>query len=229
LLPDGGTPRRFDGDENLPQERLRVVMQARTLAEVHDAMNSPVSVAVAMLNTTFKRGNPWINEFYSVPKAQAGAYSIMMRTPIDEHYTDGTEDEGQSGELIVPEGRTLSPEEQEIANLLVGEGRRVEALVESTTTGDRTADFIVDGVRTELKTVSNMTTSDLSGRLSSRIMDGRGQATHIIIDARNQAGMTQELAERGVRRAYGRDNQLGGTIMQIRVIGNGFDITVPRQ
>jgi filamentous hemagglutinin len=56
----------------------------------------------------------------------------------------------------------------------------------------------------------------------------RGQATQIVVDARGQAGMTQEIAEQGIRRAYGADNKLGGKIYSIRVIGPGFDITVPR-
>ena len=31
--------------------------------------------------------------------------------------------------------------------------------------------------------------------------DGRGQATQFVVDARGQAGMTQEVAERGIGRA----------------------------
>ena len=30
------------------------------------------------------------------------------------------------------------------------------------------------------------------------------------------------------RRAYGADNKVGGKIQSIRVVGDGFDITVPR-
>ena len=64
--------------------------------------------------------------------------------------------------------------------------------------------------------------------MASRIMDGPGQASHILVDVRRQAGMTQEIAERGVRRAYAADNKSGGRIQFIRVIGDGFDITVHR-
>jgi hypothetical protein len=59
-------------------------------------------------------------------------------------------------------------------------------------------------------------------------MDARGQGTQIIVDASDQAGMTRSIAERGIRRAYGADNKLGGKIRSIRVIGMGFDITIPR-
>ncbi|MCL4859212.1 MAG: hypothetical protein KJZ93_07385 [Caldilineaceae bacterium] len=98
---------------------------------------------------------------------------------------------------------------------------------ESTQQGVRTADFLVDGVRTELKTISNLTSPDLSGALGRRILEGAGQAPHIIADVRQQAGLTRALAERAVRRAFGADS--ARRIQQIRVIGHEFDLTVPRQ
>lgn len=130
---------------------------------------------------------------------------------------------GGGGRLIVPAGRTLSAEETAIANQLVAEGHTVEALAESSV---RTADFLVDGVRTELKSISNITSPDPSGALGRRILDGAGQAPNIIADVRQQAGMTEELARRAARRAYGADQ--GGRIQNIRLIGQGFDVTVPR-
>ena len=59
-------------------------------------------------------------------------------------------------------------------------------------------------------------------------MDAQGQAPNVIVDVRQQSGMTREIAERGIRRAYGADNASGAKIQSIRVIGNGFDVTVPR-
>jgi hypothetical protein len=110
---------------------------------------------------------------------------------------------GGPGRLIVPAGRTLSAEETAIANQLVAEGHTVEALAEGAA---RTADFLVDGVRTELKSISNITSPDPSGALGRRILDGAGQAPNIIADVRAQAGMTEELARRATRRAYGADS-----------------------
>jgi hypothetical protein len=130
---------------------------------------------------------------------------------------------GGGARLIIPAGRTLSAEETAIANQLVAEGHTVEALAESTV---RTADFLVDGVRTELKSISNITSGDPSGALGRRILDGAGQAPHIIADVRQQAGMTLELAQRAARRAYGADR--AGRIQSVRLIGQGFDVTVPR-
>jgi contact-dependent growth inhibition (CDI) system CdiA-like toxin len=130
---------------------------------------------------------------------------------------------GGPGRLIVPAGRTLSAEETAIANQLVAEGHTVEALAESTT---RTADFLVDGVRTELKSISNITSPDPSGALGRRILDGAGQAPNIIADVRAQADMTEELARRAARRAYGADS--AHRIQSVRLIGQGFDVTIPR-
>jgi hypothetical protein len=130
---------------------------------------------------------------------------------------------GGPGRLIVPAGRTLSAEETAVANQLVAEGHTVEALAEGTA---RTADFLVDGVRTELKSISNITSSDPSGALGRRILDGAGQAPNIIADVRAQAGMTEELARRAARRAYGADS--AHRIQSIRLIGQGFDVTIPR-
>jgi len=81
----------------------------------------------------------------------------------------------------------------------------------------------------ELKTISGVAKIDsnsLSGAISSRVMQGRGQASHILVDARNQVGMTKEIAERGIDRAFGADRATGDKIDSIRIIGEGFDITV---
>ena len=131
--------------------------------------------------------------------------------------------------LIMDAGATLSQDELRIVGKLLQEGRTVRVLAESTKDGVRTADFIVDGVKTELKTISNITGKDISGSLSRRILDGAGQAPHIIIDARGQTGLTAELASRAARRAYGFEVSKGlSRIQQIRFIGKGFDITIPR-
>lgn len=125
--------------------------------------------------------------------------------------------------LILAPGRVLSPAETEMATMLLREGRTVQTLAESA---DRTSDFIVDGVRTELKTISNITSPDISGALGRRILEGAGQAPHIIADVRNQPGMTLDLAARAMRRAYGADKL--NRVLQIRIIGSGFDQTWPR-
>jgi len=138
----------------------------------------------------------------------------------------GAEAASVVGRVINATGRVLSPAEEATARLLVGEGRVVEVLAESTVKNVRTADFLVDGTRTELKTISNITSTDVSGAVARRTLDGAGQAPHILLDARGQATLTRELAERSIRRAYGADK--ASRIQEIRIIGQDFDITVPR-
>jgi Domain of unknown function (DUF4157) len=122
--------------------------------------------------------------------------------------------------------------EHAIDQLLVTEGHEVRANpLEGQQGAGRQGDRFVDGVPTEIKSLSgvkNPNADTLSQAISRRVMDGRGQAHNIIVDTREQAGMTREIAERGVRRAYGADNATGAKIQSIRVIGRDFDITVPR-
>jgi hypothetical protein len=84
----------------------------------------------------------------------------------------------------------------------------------------------------EYKTISGVTelTADhLSAAFANRVMNGRGQAVHIVVDVRQQAGMTREIAERGIARAYGADRATGSRIESIYVIGDGFLIAAPRR
>lgn len=154
---------------------------------------------------------------------QGQSRSMPESTPAERRALEGAIANGQ---LVKESGRDLSKGETKVVILLLQEGRTVRALSESTVQNVRTADFIVDGVRTELKTIQDITSKDPSGALGRRILDGAGQASHIIADVQEQAGMTRELAERAVRRAYGADK--AKRIQQIRILGNGFDITVPR-
>jgi len=129
-----------------------------------------------------------------------------------------------AGRLIVEAGRTISSEEMAVAGILVREGRTVRVLAEGA---KRTADFLVDGLPVELKTVSRLTSKDLAGALGRRILEGAGQAPNIIIDARRQAGLTAALAGEAIRRAYLADKQLM-RLQTIRILGDGFDILIPR-
>lgn len=85
---------------------------------------------------------------------------------------------------------------------------------------------MTDGIKTELKTVSQLTGKDMSGSLSRRILEGAGQASHIIIDARQQPGMTIEIAKQAARRAFGADG--AARLKNVRLLGRDFDLTIPR-
>jgi Contact-dependent growth inhibition CdiA C-terminal domain len=96
--------------------------------------------------------------------------------------------------------------------------------------GVRTPDFEIDGVRTELKTVENLKKVDadnLSKSISRRILEAGGQAKNVILDVSNQPGMTKEVAERAIMRAFGNQAKRGvSTIEEIRVFGKDFDLTL---
>jgi hypothetical protein len=133
-----------------------------------------------------------------------------------------------SGRVDVEPGRTLTPAEQSVADLLAREGRQVTAKRETNAQGVKNPDFVVDGVNTELKTVSNLTGKDMGAGLSRRILEGASQASHVIIDARGQAGITREIAENAAKRAYGAQKRLGKiTLQEVRVIGQDFDVIIP--
>ena len=58
-------------------------------------------------------------------------------------------------------------------------------------------------------------------------MNGRGQSGNIIVDARGQAGMTAEIAERGIGRAFGADD--AGKIQSVTVITREGSVSIPRR
>lgn len=106
------------------------------------------------------------------------------------------------GRLEIEAGRELTASEKSIADMLVDENCYVIAKQVSEVVNTRSADFEVDGVLTELKTVASLTSLDIAGALARRILEGAGQAPHIIADVRRQFGMTREIAENAVKRAF---------------------------
>ena len=123
--------------------------------------------------------------------------------------------------------------ERSIDRYLEGKGHTVEINPkEGVHDAGRQGDRYIDGKLTEYKSIHNVknaTSNSLSAAISSRAMDARGQAPHIIIDTREQTGMTEEIAKRGVERAYGADKYTK-KINEIRVIGIAFDlITLQRR
>ncbi|MGA9824468.1 MAG: hypothetical protein WBQ53_06430, partial [Methylocystis sp.] len=130
----------------------------------------------------------------------------------------------QRGEL---KGSTdgLTDAEKRFVERQLAAGNDVETIPAESR--QRSADFYINGVRTELKTVSGVadTSSDgLSSAISNRIMNARGQSDVIHIDALDQPGMTKEIAERAIRRAYSADK--AGRISRITI--EAWDGTVVR-
>jgi hypothetical protein len=122
----------------------------------------------------------------------------------------------------------LTRAEEAFVRETLEEGHDVEVV---SAGAGRTPDFRVDGTPTELKTLSGVarqTPDGLSSALSSRILDARGQAATIVADARKQPGVTQEIARRGIRRAYGADNIGGARVNSITVLLRDGAVAVRR-
>ena len=124
--------------------------------------------------------------------------------------------------------------ERKVDQYLIDKGHKVEVNPREGVDGaGRQGDRYIDGKLTEYKSIHNVknaTSDGISSAISNRAMKARGQAPNIIIDTREQVGMTEEIAERGIVRALNADNVVSPTkkIKEIRVIGNGFDITKVR-
>ena len=82
----------------------------------------------------------------------------------------------------------------------------------------RTADFLVNGIKTELKTLEGVGGIATSGTVKSAIGRALGQSGNVIIDARG-VKLTAAEAEKGAARAFGADSRL----QSVRIIGDGFD------
>jgi Contact-dependent growth inhibition CdiA C-terminal domain len=135
------------------------------------------------------------------------------------------------GKLQIEKGRSLSPSEQNFADKMLAEGKDVRARTEVNLKGIKNPDFEVEGKLTEFKHVSDLkgTNADkLSGGLSRRILDGGSQAPKVTLNVTDQVGMTKEIAERAISRAFGNQNFRGSDkIKEIRIYGKDFDITIP--
>jgi hypothetical protein len=134
------------------------------------------------------------------------------------------------GKLQIEQGRSLSPSEQNFADKMLAEGKDVKARTEVNLKGIKNPDFEVDGKLTEFKYVSDLkgTNADkLSGGLSRRILDGGSQAPKVTLDVSKQSGMTKEIAERAIKRAFGNLNDRGvNKFKEVRIYGKDFDITI---
>ena len=116
---------------------------------------------------------------------------------------------------------TASKAEWSIAQKLAAEGKDVEIVAAQG--ASRTADFVVSGVKTELKTLEGVGGVATSGTVKSAIGRGLGQSGNVIVDARG-VKLTLEAAQKGAARAFGADKRL----QVVRIIGKDYDFTIAR-
>jgi len=134
-----------------------------------------------------------------------------------------------SGKLILREGAFILKKEERVVDLLVKEGKTVEKLAESTKHGETTADFLVDGINTELSQISKTFKADdgskAINRLANRMKDkiARGQAKDYIFDLA-ETDLTEDQAKKALASLTKKLKDGGHQINSIRVVGKGYDI-----
>ncbi|MEB3104094.1 RHS repeat-associated core domain-containing protein, partial [Ferviditalea candida] len=114
----------------------------------------------------------------------------------------------------------LTSAEKTVINDLVSQGKTVEVIPK--TTASKTPDFLVDGVKTELKTLENPNINTGITRIQKGFKQG---AETVIIDGRS-AGLSTEQAQQIINRAKGTysDKTLPG---KVEIWTNDGTITFP--
>ncbi len=75
------------------KELPKAVAEAKAVTEANDKINTPVSVLKTLLWNRFKPRYRWIREFVTPRKRQPGHYRVIMRAPLDEDYSTGSDKE----------------------------------------------------------------------------------------------------------------------------------------
>jgi hypothetical protein len=104
-----------------------------------------------------------------------------------------------TGKLILQGGVKLSQDELKVGAELAGRGHEVIARPASRV--GQSADFLVDGKPTELKTISNVKSNSVGEAVTKTIEKATKQGKNVIIDARNQHGLNEANARRAVQNA----------------------------
>ncbi|RKJ68627.1 hypothetical protein D7X33_24190, partial [Butyricicoccus sp. 1XD8-22] len=128
---------------------------------------------------------------------------VVKKSNVDEVAGKGT------GNLV---GKLdgLTSAERKVVDDLLANGKNIEIIPTSTQTGVKTPDFLVNGVKTELKTLKNPNINTGVTRIQKGLKQG---AETVIIDGR-QAGLTTEQARQIINRATGTysNNKIPGKI-----------------
>ena len=99
----------------------------------------------------------------------------------------------------------LTADERAMVNDLLDQGKNVEIIPRSNVPNDKTPDFFVNGVKTELKTLNG---TSLNTPVT-RVQDGFKQSAETVIIDGRKTGMTLEQANIVIERAMGK---YGGTL-----------------
>ena len=105
---------------------------------------------------------------------------------------------------VIGDLKGLTPAEREFVDELVSQGKQVELIPRGS---GKTADFLIDGVETELKTVNRLGTNTVKNAIQSASKQGE----NILIDARGTS-LTKADALNQINRAQGNVGGLEGRV-----------------
>ena len=126
-----------------------------------------------------------------------------------------------SGQVVVEPGAEPSPEELAAADYLAGQGHCVRLLRRDPASPNPQPDAQLDDddFPTEIKTVGNITSEEVDARLAGRIREALRQAPSVVVDARNQEGLTLKEIESAMRRGIGMAKKDGKVVKRVHVFG----------
>jgi RHS repeat-associated protein len=208
--PDGRNPQ--EGIGNVQDAEIRLLLEGKITAEqFKENMNARGLGGVA--------GVAIVTLWLYGPAAATAVLMAAARNPgrVEQLTITALEVAGGPPGAVTGAVGGASKAELSIARKLAAEGKNVE-VVAATGVG-RTADFIVNGVKTELKTLEGVGGVATSGTVKSAIGRALGQSGNVIIDA-SAVKLTLAEAEKGAARAFGADTRL----QTVRIIGQDFDI-----
>ena len=216
--PDGHDPQ--DGGAGRAEERLtQAYLQGKISREEYEQKRQELFKAQAI---GAGAGLAIIGAVYAGPSAWAAIGLWAARNPGKVEQIAAMLQESAGGPPGAVTGAVggATKAELSIAQKLASEGKKVEILTPSNVA--RTADFLVNGVKVELKTLTEKATAGtLKNALAHAVGQGQG---NVLIDARS-TGVALGEAQKAAARVFGADSRL----QVVRIIGKDFDTTIARQ
>ena len=173
-------------------------------AELHDnnvyAYDNPGIAMLAGLGEQLNNGHNWA-QLISDTGRSAVSFLEPAASAVAECITPGG---NCSRTNLLAAAVGLTPTEKKVFEELIAAGHEVQIIPRAS---GKTADFLVDGVATELKTL----TSAGANTLKNAVQDAAKQGQNILVDARN-VNIDAATASQQIQRAQGNVGDLQGRV-----------------
>ncbi len=156
------------------------------------------------------RNQSWIEALFYTYFCVFGIVSAFTTLDLSGAFDSEAINSSKSVGSVSGDKDSLTSDEKKVVEDLVNQGNNVEIIPRSEEQGQKTPDFYVNGVKTELKTLHGTSLNTPVTRINNGFKQG---ASVVIIDARN-TNITASDAELILARARGtyNNNQLPGTV-----------------